>query len=88
MAWTPPTNYQPKPGYPDVLSHISPSPLNSALGHMFLYWQWTRHWSPNKSSNEAWNDLHISPDFARKAIDEKVAPPEIFPKLAAVGQQA
>jgi hypothetical protein len=86
MAWTPPQNYQPKAGYPEALSQQAPQ-AGSALFDMTMYWMWTRQWWKNKTHEQAWQDLHLSPDNARKAIDQQIVPPEIYDEVLARAEQ-
>jgi hypothetical protein len=71
MPWKPPTKYDPAPDIPDRLIHGSP-PVGSALFDMVVYWQWTHYWWHEKSIEEAWNDLRMSPSNAGKAIDQRI----------------
>lgn len=80
MAWTKPDTYQPKPEIPGALIHGSP-PIGTPLFDMVVYWQWTRYWWKNKSIDQAWVELHMSPANARKGIDERIVPLEIYDRV-------
>ena len=80
MAWEPPKKYKPDPSIPGSLIHGSPQ-VGTPIFDMVVYWQWTHYWWENKTSDQAWTDLHMSPANARKAIDQKVVPPEIYKKV-------
>jgi hypothetical protein len=77
MAWQPPQNYQPDPNLDQTLIHASPAP-GSALFDMVMFRQWTHYWWRNKTIDEAWEDLRMSPPNARRAIDAKIVPLEIY----------
>lgn len=77
MSWTPPKNYQPDPKVPGIFLHESP-PVGSAQFDLTVYWQWTRYWWQNKTIDEAWHDLRMSPVNARKGIDDRIVPLEIY----------
>jgi hypothetical protein len=80
FAWQPPENYEPDPSIPGVLIHGSPG-VGTPLFDMVVYWQWTHYWWKNKTIDTAWADLHMSPANARKAIDQKIVPLEIYEKV-------
>ena len=60
-----------------LLIHSSPAP-GSALFDMVMFRQWTYYWWQNKTIEDAWRDLHMSPANARRAIDSKIVPLEIY----------
>jgi hypothetical protein len=80
MAWTPPDNYQPDPSIPGSLVHGSPT-AGTPMSDMTIYWQWRHYWWENKTLERAWADLHMSPANARKAIDLRIVPLEIYEKV-------
>ena len=88
MALTPSATYTPKTGYPEALSTLSAPKIGSADFDMVVYWQWTRHWWKNKTHDEAWIDLRMSPANARKAIEDRIVPPEIYDKVLARSKEA
>lgn len=80
MPWSPPDNYVPLPDLDEKLRHESP-PVGTALFDMVVFRQWTHYWWKNKTDDEAWKDLHMSPVNARKAIDQRIVPVEIYDKV-------
>ena len=80
MAFTEPANYQPREDLEQLLVNSGPAP-GSALFDMVMYRQWTRYWWKNKTSEKAWEDLHMSPANARVAIDTRIAPLSIYPQV-------
>ncbi len=80
MPWTPPKKYQPDPTIPGALIHASPQ-TGTPLFDMVVYWQWTHYWWKNKTIDDAWEHLHMSPSNARKAIDQRIVPPEIYDRV-------
>jgi hypothetical protein len=85
-AWSPPAKYEPLPDLDEKLRHESP-PVGSALFDMVVFRQWTHYWWKNKTDAQAWQDLHMSPANARKAIDTRIVPPEIYPLVLKRAQE-
>jgi hypothetical protein len=79
--WTPPADYKPMPGLATYLVNLSPR-MNTPEMDMVIYWQWV-HRMPKRyrrSPQEAWDDLRMTIENARSAIDKTIVPMEIYPQ--------
>ena len=82
MPWNPPENYSPKDGLEQILVNASTPSLTSPEASMLAYV--TRRRAPQHMDVEsAWAAIHVSPDHARKLIDAKMVPMEIYEKVKA-----
>ena len=86
MTFEVPADYKPLDGLDQLLVNSSP-PAGSALSDMVVYRQWTRYSWKKKSVQEAWDHLNMSPRNARRAIDSRIVPLEIYPQVLARAQE-
>jgi hypothetical protein len=86
MPWQPPATYQPDPNLDQILIHSSPG-SGSALFDMVMYRQWTHYSWQNKTIEDAWQHLHMGPSNARRAIDTRIVPLEIYDRVVERARQ-
>lgn len=89
MPFIAPNRYWARPDWEHVLLHIGPSP--GTFEHdLVVYWQWRKH--GGKSVQEAWTDLRMRPEIAKKALRKDdplpnntsgLVPPELFSRVLA-----
>jgi hypothetical protein len=77
--WQPPSNYQPDPNLEAILKTTSPK-LNTPLFDMVVYWDWRTRPLWRKTIKQAWDNLGMTPEHAREAIDQQLVLTEIYDK--------
>lgn len=76
-TWQPPKNYEPKLDLSETLKSASP-PMHTPMFDMVVYWDWRTRPIWRKTIKQAWDDLHMTPEHAREAIDQQIVPAEVY----------
>lgn len=76
-TWHPPQGYEPKPDLPQLLKSASP-PMHTQLFDMVIYWDWRTRPLWRKTIKQAWDDLDMTPEHAREAIDKQIVLAEVY----------
>lgn len=89
MPWQEPENYQPRDDLKHLHENTSPK-MNTPEMEMLIYWQWVHRSLAafRKTPAEAWNDLNMTSEHARQAIDRRIVPLEIYAEALARAREA
>jgi hypothetical protein len=84
MPWQQPANYKPRDDLKHYLEGSAPK-MNTPEMDMVIYWQWVHRSLAafRKTPVEAWDELDMTPEHARQAIDRGIIPLEIYAEALA-----
>jgi hypothetical protein len=75
--WRPPADYKPQDNLEALLKGTSPA-LTTPLFDMVVYWDWRTRPVWRKTIKQAWDDLRMTPEHARDAIDQRIVLAEVY----------